>query len=319
MAATVIKQSYPGYIDRYGVGADTLDKTIDALRERYNETVLQGAQFFRTAYPKGGVYTESTFGTSLQLPPVSNDSDNLVFAGPVKGFKKSFSIKTYRLGVQVERALPEDELIPVARRLASGLMNVGRLLIEYQMANIFNNITSTDAAYLGADNVAVASSGHPYEKRQVGTWSNIETAGAITAANFSIARTSMRKRLNDLGYHLPVKPVLVIVPPDKETAMRTLMASEKVPGGALNDPWVWSESVKIVVYDYLTSTTCWLLWGDIPQEHNSFLYIPEVMPSMAPTEGKDRSTDIIWGERIRMRHAVGCMGGERNIQYNAGA
>lgn len=319
MAAVILKQSFPGYIDRYGVGADALDKTIDALKERYNQTVTQGAQFFRTAYPKGGTYQESSFGTSLPLPVLNNDSDDLPFVGPVKGFKKTFSILTYRLACQVERALTEDELVPVARRMASGLMNSGRLLLEYQMADVFNNLTATGTQYLGADGVAVAASTHPFEKAQLGTWSNIETAGALTAANFSTARTNMRKRQNDLGYHLIVTPKILVVPADKETQARTLMASEKVPGGALNDKWVWSESVKIVVYDYLTSTTSWMLWGDMPQEHNSFLYIPEVMPNLAPTEGKDRSTDIIWGERLRMRHAVGCMGADRNIQYNAGA
>jgi hypothetical protein len=319
MAAIILKQSFPGYIDRYGVGADALDKTIDALRERYNQVALQGAQFFRTATPKGGVYHESTFGTSLPLPVLNNDSDNLPFVGPVKGFKKSFSISTYRLATQVERAMTEDELVPVARRMAGGLMNAGRLLLEYQFADIFNNLTATGAAYLGADGVAVAASTHPYEKAQVGTWSNIESSGALTAANFSTARTNLRKRTNDLGYHLIVTPKMLIVPPDKETAAKTLMASEQVPGGALNDKWVWSESVQVVVYDYLTSTTSWMLWGDIPQEYNSFLYIPEVQPNLAPTEGADRSTDIIWGERLRMRHAIGSMGGDRNIQYNAGA
>ena len=319
MAAIILKQSFPGYIDRYGVGADALDKTIDALRERYNQTVLQGAQLFRTAYPKGGVYTESTFGTSLPLPVISNDADRLPFAGPVKGFKKSFNIVTYRLATQVERAMTEDELIPVARRMAGGLMNAGRLQLEYQFADIFNNLTATGAAYLGADGVAAAASTHPYEKAQLGTWSNLESAGAFTAANFSTARTNMRKRTNDLGYHMIVTPKMVVCCADKETQVRTVLASEKVPGGALNDKWVWSQSVNIMVYDYLTSTTIWMLRGDVPEEHNSFLYIPEVQPNLAPTEGADRSTDIIWGERLRMRHAIGSMGGDRNWQVNLGA
>ena len=319
MAAIILKQSFPGYIDRYGVGADALDKTIDALRERYNQTVLQGAQFFRTANPSGGVYTESSYGTNLQLPPVNNDSDKLPFAGPQKGFKKSFSILTYRLATQVERALTEDQLVPVARRMASGLMNSARLLLEYQFADIFNNITATTATYVGADGVAVASASHPFEKAQVGTWSNIESAGALTAANFSTARTNMRKRQSDLGYKQIVLPKKLVVCADKETQARTLMASEKVPGGALNDKWVYQGAVEIVVWDYLTSTTAWGLWGDIPAEYNTFLYMPEVMPNLAPTEGADRSTDIIWGERLRMRHAIGAMGGDRNLQWNVGA
>lgn len=319
MAAIVLKQSFPGWIGRTGVGEGLLDKSLDALTERYNQTVLEGAQFFRTVTPRGGTYKAETYGTALPLPPLNEDTDRLPMVGPYAGFNKSFSISTYRVAVQTERALPEDQLVPVARRLSSGLMNSGRLLLEYQFADVWNNLTSTGTAYVGADGVAVASSTHPHEYRQQGTWSNVETSAAFTAANFSTARTNMQKRTNELGYKQVITPKKIVIPVDIETAVRTVMASEKVAGGALNDKWVWQGALDIIVYHYLTSTTQWVLLGDIPAEYNSMLYIPEVTPNIAPTEGADRATDIIWGERLRMRHAVGCMGCDKNLQLNAGS
>jgi hypothetical protein len=70
--------------------------------------------------------------------------------------------------------------------------------------------------------------------------------------------------------------------------------------------------------NFWTSTTQWCLLGDIPVEYSGFLYIPQGTPNIAPTEGADRSTDVIWGERLRMRHAIGATCG-KNLQYNAGA
>ena len=34
---------------------------------------------------------------------------------------------------------------------------------------------------------------------------------------------------------------------------------------------------------------------------------------------RQANRDIIWGERLRMRHAIGSMGCEKNIQVNTGA
>jgi len=318
MAAKILKFSQPGVIDRLGVAADALDKSIDALKERYNRTPLEGAQFFRTAVPRGGTYQEAAYGTVLPLPKENNDSDRLPFVSPVSGFKKTFTIKEYRAAVQIERALPEDEIFPVAKRMVSGLLESGRLLLEYQMADIFNNPTSTADAYVGADGVAMASASHPHERRQTGTWSNIESSGAFTAANFSTARTSMRRRKNEWDDPMPITPKTVLCCPDIETAVRTVLKSQQVAGGALNDINVWQNAVDVVVLNFWTSTTQWALLGDIPKEYSGFLYIPQVTPSLAPTEGADRATDIIWGERLRMRHAVGYTV-DKNIQVNTGA
>jgi hypothetical protein len=317
MAAKVLKFGFPGYIDRQGVAADTLDKTLDAVKERYNKTPLEGAPLFRTVEPKGGTYEEVTFGTVLPLPKINNDSEQIPFVGPVPGFRKKFYITEFRSGCQIERALPEDQIHPTAKRLMSGLLESGRLLMEYQMADIFNNPTSTADKYVGADGVAFASASHPHERRQTGVWSNIQTASAFTAASFSAARTSMRRRKNEFNDPMPITPVTVYCSPEIETQVRTVLGSERTAGGALNDTNVYKNAVDVKVMNFWTSTTQWCLKGDIPNEYCGLLYMPSVMPGVAPTEGRDRSTDIIWSERLRMRHAFGYTV-DKNWEINLG-
>ena len=317
MGAVYLKQGNPGYIDRQGVGADALDKNIDKLRIRYNSTPLQGATLFRTESDvRGGVYKEGQYGNKLNLPVASEDSDQLHFATPIKGFTKSFTIAAYRLGVQVERSLTEDELIPVATKMASGLMNAGRLLLEYEFANVWNNITSS--SYPGADGVAVASASHPFEKVATGLWSNIESASAFSATTYATARKNMRKRKDEFNRPNPLFVSRLVVPADLETSAKIFMKSAKLPGTALNDANVWADEPELFVWDYVTSTTAWGLMARVPDVDKGFVYVQAVAPNIAPTEGADRSTDIIWGERLRMRYAVGVMI-SRDCQYNAGA
>jgi len=316
--AITLQQSYPGYIDRHGVGTDALNKEIDALRMRFNKTPLEMAQFFRKVKARAGTYYESTFGDELDMPRINEDADRIPMLTPHKGFKKEFTVVQYRAGVQVERSLPEQELVPVARRMMGGLMRAGRVHLEYSMADIFNNLTAT-GVYLGADGVAIAANNHPYPDPLVpGTWSNLETGADLTYANFNTARKNMRKRRNAKGYVMGITPKKLITCIDKEQEARTVIGTDKVPGVFINDKNVWQGSVEIVVLQYLTSTTQWMLWGDVPMEYCGFLFVEDLPMNIAPMTGADTSTDIIWGERLRTRFGVGATV-EANIQYNAGA
>jgi len=316
--ATTLKQSYPGYVDRQGVGADALDKTIDALRIRFNKTPMQMAELFRVARARANTYYESTYGDELDLPRQNSDADKIPFLTPTKGFKKKFTVIQYRSGVQVERAMPESELIPVARRMIGGLMKSGRIQKEYAMADIWNNLTAV-GAYLGADGVAIAADDHPYPDAAVSpaTWSNLDTASDLTYDAYNTARKNLRKRKNAKGQVMGINPKQLIVPIDKEKEARTVIGTELVPGSANNDMNVWQNTVSIKVVDYLTSTTQWTLKGDVGEQYNGFIWIEDVPASLAPTTGADRSTDIIWGERLRARFAVGATV-DNNIQHNAG-
>ena len=320
MAAIVLKQNNPGYIDATGVGADAVDKSIDALRVRYNSHPLQGARFYETvdASGKGGVWKVSDYGTILELPRRSEDSERIPMVTPWKGFSKSFTPRNYRLGIQIERSFMEDQLMPVAIKMAGGLMNATRVLMEHSFAFQFNNATSS--SYIGGDGMAFSSTAHPFERRTQGTWSNQETASALTHAHYNTARINMRKRTDEHGDRQPLVPVELIIPVDLEKKAKEIFQSEKVDDIALNTKNVLQGSISIFVYDWMTSTTQWIIRGnrDSLSEDKGLYHVVTAAPSIAPTEGQDKSTDIILGRRIRMRFVDGFVHG-KNYQFNAGA
>jgi len=320
MAAITLWRAQPGYISRSGVGKDAIDKEVDALIMVANKTVLQGARFFRTVTSQSGTYKESGYATGLPLPPESEDSAPMPSAEPTADFPKSVSVTTRRLAVQVERAFTEDQLFSVARQMMSGLLRVGKLCIEYGMADQWNNLTTGTGNYIGADGVAYAATTHPYARRQTGTWSNYGTAAALTSTTYFTAHKDLRKRTDERGYISPIKPTLLIVPPELEKKAREIAESNQVPENAMNTAQTVTggKGVNWMVYDYQTSATAWTLWGDLPEDQNGFLFFQKVAPSIAPLEGADKSTDIIWGERLRMRVGFGVRI-LRGIQHNAGA
>jgi hypothetical protein len=319
MAAITLKQSNPGFIDTSGVGQDAIDKELDALRVRYNEIPLQGGKWFRTEEASNGTFKVATYGTMLELPSESPDASDVPVDTPWKGFNKSFTVVTYRLGTKIERAMTEDQLFPVATKMAGGLMQAYRTLLEYDFANIFNR--AQNSSYTGADGVELSSASHPQPERQVGTWSNRETAAALTHGTYSTARVNMRQRPNEKGDPMPLRPKELIVPPALEQKAKEIMQSEKVDDTALNTKNVWMGEVEIMVYDWLTSSTQWMLWGnlyDMGSDEQGLHYIRKAAPSIAPMTGGDISTDVIFSRRIRGRHVVG-FSVEKNIQENSGA
>ena len=317
MASALGIQGNPGYIDRHGVAADALDKTIDALRMRYNKVPLQCSPFFRVEKANRGTYKESTFGTALPLPTINEDSDVLPFNTPVKGFPKEFTIVTYRSAIQAELAVTEDEGFPVVKRMMSGLLDSGRLLYEYLMADVLNNMTT--AAYKGADGKALAALDHPFERAAQGTWSNLDaTAAALTHANFSTARIAMRTRKNEFGDITPILVKKLVVPAQLEQKAQEIAVSEKVPENNLNATNVWANKFDVVVVDWLTDSNAWFLVGDRPAEYCGLVLVEGVPLNITALTGGDLSTDMVWGNRIRARVAAGHTS-ERNIQYNEGA
>jgi len=321
MAATPLWFVRPGYIDSEGVGKDALDKEMDALVKVANQTVMQGLQFFRTVTTVTDTYKESGYGDDLQLPPRSEDSARMPTGTPSPDYLRELTVVNRRLAVQVERSFTEDQKFDVARKMMGGLLRVGLLSIEYGCADIINNLSTDSAAYRGGDGVPLVDSSHPHRLEEGGTWDNEETAAALTTANLFTMFKNMRKRTDTRGYINPMKPRLVAVPPDMEKKMAEIKSSVLVPENSLNAKnvvptlgggWTW------MVYDYFTSTTSYLCCADVPADQNGLLYVEKVRPSVAPLEGADKSTDIIWGQRLRMRVAFGGRHG-RSIQLNAGA
>ena len=314
-SASAVTQTYvePGIVENLGVGADLLDREFDLLVNRFNKVPLQGSPLFKTVSAVKDTYKHGSVSNSVEQPRENMDSDDLPWVTPAPGYDKSFTIVNYRSGIRVTRQMVEDQIHGKVRYMMSGLVDSARRRIEYGMAGVFNNAFATT---VNGDNMYLCDTVHPNEARESGTWTNLETAGALMHTSYSTARVNLRKRRNERGEVMGLNPTVLVVTPDDEETAKRIFNSEKISGGALNDENPWKGEVQLKVYDYLSSTTAWFLFGDIPKEFCGLLYVQRVAPNVAPWPASN--TDVLMAKRLRMRYAVG-FNTERNLQGNAGA
>lgn len=314
--ASLNSYSEPGIITRNGSGLHHIDKEMDFLVTRANDTPIQGLQFVRTIGSDQiptNTYKEATEGSILEVPPENNDTEDIPYVTPALGFSNTFTMVNYREGVKITRSMLEDDRFGSITKMLSGLIRAGQKKVEYSIAGLFNNGFTGTA---GADSEALFSNSHPHEDPDASTWDNLETASALTHGAYSTSRTNHRRQEDDHGDPMPIMPRQLVVPAELEEEARIILGSELRSGTAQNDKNPFQDESEIFVYDWLTSITAWFLWGNLPKEMLGLLFM-----NKSPLQTQSvtfENPDIIRGERLRTRFATGFTT-EKNLRGNAGA
>lgn len=154
---------------------------------------------------------------------------------------------------------------------------------ESLSANQFNNATSTGAAYLGMDNVALVSASHPYTG---GTWSNrgVDTGGSsnvdvdLSATTLEQALQKLMDTVNDQGSPDSREgPFWLYVP----TALAGLAhrltkeISPKLPGSTNNDGNWAGGMIDVLVNPWLTDDDAWFLVAKGEEDNGLFMLTHE--------------------------------------------
>ena len=97
-----------------------------------------------------------------------------------------------------------------------------------------------------------------------GTYSNTAGAAALSNTSLQAAYNVFDKMVNEKGVPTPIKPSLLICPPEKRFLAETYLKNEYDPeetiSGIINT--VGNKGVSFMVSHYLTSTTAWFLLTD---------------------------------------------------------
>ena len=303
----------PGIIERKGVGKDLLDKTFDSMVNRANAVPLQGADLFRGAKATRDTFKEGSVSNAVPQPVQNEDTDAIPYVTPAPGFPKTYSIVNYRSAISVTQTMVEDDQQSKISFMMSGLLDSAKRHMEAFMADVINN---GFASVLDSDGMYLFDTGHPNENRDTGTWDNLSTAAALDHAAYSALRLALRKRKNEQGEVMTLKPKRIWVSADNEETIKKILNSEKVDNNNQNGINPWYNEVDIRVWDYMTSTTAYFLEAEYPMEGKGTVWVDRVAPYIKPIENK--GPHIAMAEILRMRHAVG-FGTCRELQGNAGA
>ncbi len=313
MAATKLSYAVLGPLHR-ATYPDHINKSMDTFLQRSENIPLQMSPYFKKETATTLEHKLTTWSNILNHPRKSDDLEPLPFEVPAPGYDKTVTLYTYRLGTMITRTYDKIDLSGSARRQMTGLLDAGRRFIEAGMADVVNSGASTE----GSDGSYLFASDHIHEDAKGGTWDNDETGGALTTTTFDVMRYNMKKRKNEKGQVSPIMLKKLITIPEKEMKARQIAGSDKVPESSTNAINPWS-GVDVDVISYLSSTTAFYGWGDLPEDmwgtHYVSLTDPNVMSLALPSADHP---DVIAGYRIYMQCAFA--GSQlKNMHRNSGA
>lgn len=205
----------------------------------------------------------------------------------VQGTPRTYIHNEFAQGFMVERKLADDEMYSVIEKMPKDLARAGRYKVETDAASLFNNAFATN----GYDGVPLFSDAHPllgYKDATgaavvpnapglksdgtalvAGKTSNL-ILGALSDTTLKAAMLKMKQQCDEAGKLVQFKADTLVVPPTLEfTALELIRSSQKV-GTADNDVNVLQGSMKVVVLDFLTSTTAWFVMDSKRHQLNFF-------------------------------------------------
>lgn len=202
----------------------------------------------------------SGFGYAVQKPEGSQISYDTM----VQGFITRYQHVVYGLGFTITREMYEDDQYGViGKKRAKALARSMRLTKDVLGASVLNRaFTST---YTGGDGKELCATDHPNVAG--GTWSNeLAVAANLSEAALEQMNIDIMKFTDDRGLKIAVKPKQLIIPPDLVFEAERILKTDGRVGTANNDLnalKTMGKVGKIVVNQYLTSTTAYFLQTDV--------------------------------------------------------
>lgn len=305
--------SMPGVLlkDNY---ADILNTQFDKIKIRKWGIPVQGMDVYNVVTTSKD-YIKHSYVTELGLLAKNDDEDSIPVDHPIQGFDNTHTPVDYRGSIRITKRLRETDQYAVIAKMQGALLQSAKDTTEYIAADAFNTGFGSNASWLCADGMYLFDSDRPFEDPGLGTWSNLETASALTQASLATMRLNFRKTKNERGLFRPVVMKTLIVPPALEDKAFELIKSDLRAEDDMNAKNVYQNRFEIKVWDYLTDENAFFGLGPKDEAHELY-YIWRVKPETA-TYNASENPDVLV-HRVRMSCVTGC-DRPHNLRGNAGA
>jgi phage major head subunit gpT-like protein len=251
--------------------------------ETYQEKPEQFSQVFKVQASDKAIETDFRMG-GFGLFDVKDSMGSVVYQEPTGTKPLQYIHQEFASGYIVERKLIDDEQYNTINKMSQSLARAARATVETQAASVLNNAFS--GSYTGFDGKALIATDHV--RLDGGSMSNLlQTAygagainGALTDQNLKAALVQARAQVDDRGILIQCQPTVLVVPPALEYTARTLVGGTNLSvlgtglvSGGTTDATTAKNTLpplKIVVMDYLTSSTAWFLLDPTIAQLNFF-------------------------------------------------
>lgn len=202
------------------------------------------------------------------LLALTSEGGAIDYEDPVQMYDKRYIHQKYTKGFKVSEELYEDDQYGVIKKKPAALARAARRTTESSAANLFNNAFST--SYLGGDAKPLVSVSHPRSDGGTAQSNGSSTGLTLTETNLETGRLALRAHLDDKGMKIESMADTLLVPPALEKQAHVIVDSNLRSDSADNDLNFYKGKLKIVVWDWLTSTTAWFLLDSRMHELNWF-------------------------------------------------
>lgn len=236
---------------------------------------------------------------------LSNDAEDIKLDAGGEGFDNTITNFTFKKGISITKELVEEENYGVVAQRITGLVRSAEDTIQAMGAYGFNQAFETSPApFLCEDGLPLISASRPNARAEAGTWSNLESTGALTLDAIFQAALNFRTYRDDLGRLAPMELKMIQIRPEEEKTAWELLESEKRPQDAMNAANWGKGRFTYKVMPRLT-TAAVFYWGAEPSSAENelkwyWVQRPEV------EEFKRANNPYVVVSSIRYRAGFGC-------------
>jgi hypothetical protein len=237
---------------------------LDEAAKILAKSPVQGSKYYKVRNTtKNNISSQDMYG--IGLAEVNSDVEALPVEKAITGFDQTITSFVIRQSMGIGREAMDDDRFGVIADQTSRLMQSGEKTIERLLADSVNRgfgtadggtTATTNLSLLAEDGLAMFSGSRPQPRASAGTWSNLNTAGALTATTVADARTSFNTYLDGNGDLAPQMLEKVIISPELEDTMREISGSSLKVDTSLNttnivsgtpyEVWHWLNANTIV-------------------------------------------------------------------------
>ena len=251
--------------------------------ETYQEKPEQFSQVFKVQTSDKAIETDFRMG-GFGLFETKDSMGSVNYRDPAGTKALQYVHQEYASGYIVERKLIDDEQYNTINKMSASLARAARATVETQAASVLNNAFS--GSYTGFDGKALIATDHvrldggSLSNRLSTTYGAGAADGALSDRNLKAALVQARAQVDDAGILIQCQPSVLIVPPALEYTARTLVGGTNLSvlgtgllsGGASDASTAKNmlPALKVVVMDYLTSTSAWFIIDPTVTQLNFF-------------------------------------------------
>lgn len=205
--------------------------------------------------------------SGLAMPTAKAEGDDMGYDSPIQLYDGSVSHTTYAQGVRITReALEDDEYDILGERLFRALGRGFNQRVETSAAAVFNNGFTT---FTGPDGVALFSTQHPKNPNEATTYisNRAATDADLSTTSLKAALTAFENQTDERGLKFNQTAKILLVPADLKWTAQEILSSALEPYVAENTKNVLNNSLRLIVWPFLTDADTWFLLGD-KSDHN---------------------------------------------------